>query len=50
MSKPGKTVPTPDRLMTIQDVADRCQVAGKFVRASRKGARGERPQRGRQVA
>lgn len=32
MPKPGKTVPTLDRLLTIQDIADRCQVATKTVR------------------
>ena len=32
MSKPRKAVPTLDRLLTIQDVADRCQVAIKTVR------------------
>lgn len=32
MAKPGKTPPTPDRLLTIQNVADRCQVATKTVR------------------
>lgn len=32
MPKSGKTVPTLDRLLTIEDVADRCQVATKTVR------------------
>lgn len=32
MPKPEKTPPTPDRLLTIQDVADRCRVATKTVR------------------
>ena len=32
MPKPGNTLLTCDRLLTIQDVADRCQVATKTVR------------------
>lgn len=32
MPKPGNITPSPDRLLTIQDVADRCQVASKTVR------------------
>jgi excisionase family DNA binding protein len=32
MPKPTKTPPTPDRLLTIQEVADHCQVATKTVR------------------
>ena len=32
MPKPGKTPPTLDRLLTIQDVADHCQVSAKTVR------------------
>ena len=32
MSNPGKNIPTPDRLLTIQDIAGRCQVATKTVR------------------
>ena len=32
MPKLGKPPQTPDRLLTIQDVADRCQVATKTVR------------------
>ena len=32
MPKPGKAPPTRDRLLTIQDVADHCQVAIKTVR------------------
>lgn len=31
MAKSDKTPPTPDRLMTIQDVADRLRVSGRTV-------------------
>ncbi len=37
MSKLDKATPTPDRLLTIQDVSDRCQVATKTVRRWIKG-------------